>query len=287
MRKFSWQEAIIVGVLLLLTATRAVAMNADQLNNRIAEMLQISENMAQFSASGEQWVDKTRKTLLRLTGKIGVSEMIKLGTPAYRHIRDMTERGGIYILPELIAGELSKVAEYGGAELRFTDGSDRYAKRILIEAASFLPAEMVRRIPILEARTVIGRGWFRQYSLDRVFIKANNVKISLHELGHALEHSIGHLRLLRNEFYENRTQGNQLRRLNRFLLPFGYRPYEKYRAGLVSRYMGKEGGVELYSCGLEYVFFNSHDIWRRDPEMTKFILGTLIFYGISEGLRER
>ena len=43
--------------------------------------------------------------------------------------------------------------------------------------------------------------------------------------------------------------------------------------------MGKEGGAEIYGCGFEYVFFNSRDIWRRDPETTKFILGTLIFYG--------
>jgi hypothetical protein len=114
-------------------------------------------------------------------------------------------------------------------------------------------------------------------------IKTNSVKLSLHELGHALERSIGHLPLLRNEFYEERTRGNRLRRLSRGLIPFGYRPYEKYRAGFVYRYMGKEGGVELYSCGIEYVFFNCRDIWRRDPEVTKFILGTLIFYGNNKG----
>jgi len=274
MRKFVWREAIIAIALLFLTAGRAEAISAGQL----AEIPGISRDTALHS-TGEQWVDETRRTFRLLTEELGVADVIRLGTPAYLHIRNLAERVEMYIFPELIAGELSKVVEYGGAELKFDDRSDRYAKRTLIEAASFLPAEMVRRIPTLEARTVVGRGRFRQRSPDRVFIKTNSVRISLHELGHALERSIGRLRLLRNEFYENRTRGNQLRRLNRAFLPFGYRPYEKYRTGFVSRYMGKEGGVELFTCGLEYVFFNRHDIWRRDPEVTKFILGTLIFFG--------
>ena len=275
-RKIAWLWTIAVCALLSLAASRTEATSADQL----ADMLGISRDTASYSISGEKWVDETRKTLAKLTGKIGVPEMIKIGAPAYRHIRNLAEQGESFsVFPELVAGELSKVADYGDVRPKFDGKSERYAKRTLLKAASYVPVKIVRRIPILEARTVIGRGWFIQYSPDKAVIKTNGVKLSLHELGHAFEHSDGRLLRLREEFYENRTQGKALRKLNCFSLPFGYGPDEKYRAGFVDRYMGKEGGVEVYSCGLEYVFFNSRDIWHRDPEVTKFILGSLIFYG--------
>jgi hypothetical protein len=228
---------------------------------------------------GEKWVEETRERLRKLTGEVGVAELIRIGAPAYRQIMGLVERGRESAFPELVAGELSKVAEYGGAEPEFNGKSERYAKKALVKAASYLPAKVIQRIPALEARTVIGRSWFRHYDSGRVVIKVNNVKISLHELGHALEYSSGHLLRVRREFYENRTRGKSPGKLNCLNLPFSYEPDEEYRAGFVSRYMGKEGGVEVLSCGIEYVFFNSRDIWRRDPEVTKLILGILIFYG--------
>jgi len=275
MRKFVWREAIIAAVLIFLAATWAEATSAD----RVAEMLGITRNVPLQNTPGELWVGETRKTLQKFAGEVTVSDMIKTGAPIYRHIRALVERKEFDIYPELVAGELSKVTEYGDVNLKFDDNGDSYAKKTLVKAASYLPSEIVGCIPTLEAFTVIGRGLFLQYTSERAVIKTNGVKISLHELGHALEHSTGHLLLLRKEFYENRTRGKMTRKLRYPLFPFGYRSDEKYRAGFVDRYMGKEGGVELYSCGLEYVFFNRNDIWRRDPEATKFILGCLIFYG--------
>jgi len=243
----------------------------------IFALLFLAANQAE--ATGEKWVDETQKALHKLTEKIGVAEMIKIGSPAYKHIMGLAEPDPFNMSPELVAKELSKVVEYGGAGLKFDGKGERYAKKTLLKAASYLPAEVVRRVPAVEARTVIGRGLFRRYSPNRALIKTNDVKTSLHELGHALEYSTGHLLSLRKEFYEKRTQGKTLRNLSCFLIPFGYRPDEKYKAGFVDRYMGKENGVEVFSCGVEYVFFNRHDIWHRDPEATKFVLGSLIFYG--------
>ena len=207
--------------------------------------------------------------------------MIKVGTPVYHHIMSLMEPHEFNIFPELVAGELAKVAEYGVPELDFVNKSDRYAKITLLRAASYLPVKVVQRIPALEALTVIGRGWFYQYTNGRIVIKTNGVRISLHELGHVLEYSDDHLLLLRQEFYENRTRGNKLKKLGCGLSSFVYKSDERYRAGFVDRYMGKEDGVEVFSCGIEYVFFNRRDIWRRDPEVTQFILGSLIFYGID------
>ena len=268
-----FKYVVIAVALLLLAGNLTETASADQVTSSL-------------SAPGEEWVDKTRKTLHKTTGTIGVGDMIKIGAPAYYHIRGLAERGESFnIFPELVAGELSKVAEYGGVKPKFDSKGERSAKRTLIKAASYLPADVVRRIPAVEARTVIGRGRFRQYDSGRAVIKTNGVRLSLHELAHAFEYSDHHLLRLRKEFYDERTRGKKLRNLHFFLFPFGYGPDEKYKEGFVDRYMGKEGGVEVYSCGVEYVFFNRRSIWHRDPEATKFILGSLIFYGnhISSG----
>ena len=271
-RKFVW--CVIFALLFLATGQAGAA--------GVAQVPGTPEMSAttQYGVPGEKWVDETRKTLHKLSEKIGVAEVIKIGSPAYKHIMSLAEPIDPFnIFPELVAKELSKVVEYGGTKLKFDGKGERYAKKTLLKAASYLPTEAVRRVPAVDARTVVGRGLYRQYAPDRALIKTNNVKTSLHELGHALEYSSGHLLRLRKEFYEKRTQGKTLRNLSCFLIPFGYRPDEKYKAGFVDRYMGKENGVEVFSCGVEYVFFNRHDIWHRDPEATKFVLGSLIFYG--------
>ena len=272
-RIFAW--AILAGVWLA-AANQAGATSAAQ----TAEILGISIDKTSHSVSGERWVDETRKKLHKLTEEINLPDLIKLGTPAYHHIMNLAERGESFnVPPELVAGELSKVVECGGTKPRFDGKGERYARRTILEASSYLPTLMIERIPAIDARTVVGRGLFRKYASGRTLIKTNGVKTSLHELGHALEYSIDHLFRLRNEFYEERTRGKNLKNLHCALLPFGYRPDEKYKTGFVDRYMGKEGGAEVYSCGVEYVFFNRRDIWHRDPEVTKFILGSLIFYG--------
>ena len=275
-RKIAWRGAVLAAILLFLSAGLAEATTADQ----AARMLGISRDTVSYSSSGEEWVDETWKILHKSTEKIGVPEMIKIGAPLYYHIMSLAEREQSFaIFPELVAAELSKVAEYCEKKPKFDAKSERNAKRTLIKAASYLPSNVISRIPALEAYAVVGRGLFRQYACGRVVIKTTGVKISLHELGHVFERSADHLLRLRTELYESRTQGKPPKKLNPWRLPFGYRPDEEYRSGFVDRYMGKEGGVEVYSCGIEYVFFNNHDIWHRDPEVTKFILGSLIFYG--------
>ena len=127
-------------------------------------------------------------------------------------------------------------------------------------------------------------------------LRANTIRIALHELGHAWVFSLGRnhvLHRLRTEFYEERTRGEEARRLRTFgnalfTLGMGYSANERYRPGFVDAYMGKENGVELFGSGLEYVFFNRHDIWRGDPEVTKFILGSLIFCdGLEDAVEYR
>ena len=84
---------------------------------------------------------------------------------------------------------------------------------------------------------------------------------------------------LRSEFYERRTKGKKLRHLSRITNLYFYESQEKLRAGFVYPYIGKERGVELMSMGIECLMWNRFDIWNRDAELTKFLLGMLIFFG--------
>ncbi|MDR3279095.1 MAG: hypothetical protein LBT23_01155 [Synergistaceae bacterium] len=272
-------------------ARRSEARTADEL----ALMLGVSRDGVRRRRSAEKWVDETwlltyelskgSAELIQSDIRVNMHDIIKIGTPAYdRIIKAAQYCESFNISPELIASELSKVVEYGGAEL-FIDGeSDPRAKRTLKKASSWLPARIVRsinsRMKAIKAFYVIGRG-----RISGNTIRTNGLRTSLHELGHAWEYSDRRLLgNLKTEFYEHRTRNKKIRNLNNLgntilHFPFGYRAGEKYKAGFVDQYMGKADGVELYSCGIEYVFFNANDIWHRDPETTRFILGSLIFYG--------
>jgi len=251
---------------------------------------------------GERWIRETGKILSAFAGeepdsvdeeKISARDIVKIGTPLYGNIMQLTYDGGRFnFSPRLLAQELAKIVEYGEVTLTFEETSDAYAKRTIIKAASYLPIRMVEKItegiPGIDARAFLGRGLAR---LDDgcVTVKTNSVRTSLHELVHAWEYSHGNraARQLSKEFYAYRTNDQKLRNLRNFvnvvltlgLGGFSYGSNEKYMTGFVNAYMGKENGVEVYSSGMEYVFFDRFNIWQKDPEATKFILGSLIFWG--------
>jgi hypothetical protein len=247
----------------------------------------------------EGWVGETRKILAeiavpeeRTEREIGgglIISLISLGAPAYEHLLGRVSQESSYALtyftdgmPRIIVGELSKVVPFGGAPLEFDDSrSNNDAKKMLVEASGFLPTRWLERIVCLNherklTAKIASRG--RYYKGE---IKTNNLKTSLHELVHAYEdRPSANLEIkLRSEFYAQRTKGKKLRNLSRITNLYFYGPKEKFRAGFVYQYIGKERGVELTSMGIECLMWNRFDIWNRDVELTKFLLGMLIFFG--------
>jgi hypothetical protein len=244
------------------------------------------------------WVVKTQKTLeemdcLRgITGSgVGADRIMSLGAPAYDHLLSEVSEESSYALtfcadgmPRIIAAELSTVVPFGGVRLEFDDfRSSAYAKEMLVRASDFLPTRWLQRIVRRNrgrklTAEIASRGEYRGG-----MIRTNNLKTSLHELVHAYEDDPSAIleKGLRSEFYERRTRGKKLRNLGRVTNLYFYGPREKFRAGFVYRYIGKERGVELMSMGIECVMWNRFDIWNRDPELTKFLLGMLIFFGRS------
>jgi hypothetical protein len=231
---------------------------------------------------------------MRAEGKIGVDSIISLGTPAYAHLRGRVSEESSYALtffaeglPKIIAGTLSKAVPFGGVRLEFDDlRSSGLAAEMIAEASGFLPTRWLERIARLNRgrKLVVGIASRGQYRSGRIM--TNNLKTSFHELVHAYEGDPPkHLEnKLRSEFYERKTSGKgakKLRKLSRITNLYFYGHEEKFRAGFVCNYIGKERGVELMSMGLECLMWNRYNIWNRDPEMTKFLLGMMIFFGES------
>ncbi|MDR3254271.1 MAG: hypothetical protein LBT31_01715 [Synergistaceae bacterium] len=316
-----WRSAVFIAAMYALNviaplpglASGAVfAATADEL----AAELGVARSRSGVKMSAEAWAIRTRRMVEGLTGEgmdalygdcfglggdrgssvVCTDDILSIGAPVYEHVLETARHGDYFnVNPVIITAELSKIIDYGGVELAFHPDSDARAKYALSQAAQALPAQWVRdiksAIPQIIAKDTsrrASRGWFNGDT-----IRTKGAKLSIHELAHAWEYSVEPAVRLKREFYEQRTGGAELRHLGNIFefivsYPNNYRPEEKYRAGFVRRYMGKRGAAEVISCGLEYVFFNSGDIWFRDPEAVKFILGLLVFYGrqpvVSEAL---
>jgi hypothetical protein len=253
----------------------------------------------------DAWLDETGKILAETaargggvrhgssdyhdSGEVGVELIEAIGAPVYRHLLARVSEESSYALtffgdkmPRIIVGELSKMVPFGGVRLEFDDfRSDEYAMELLAEASEFLPARWLGWIKYLNRGQAIvaGRASRGRYSRGRV--EVNNLKTAVHELVHAYEDKpfVTLEDKLRLEFYERRTKGKKLRNLSRITNLYFYEKKEKYRAGFVYRYLGKERGEELMSEGIECLLWNRFDIWNRDPELTKYLLGMLIFFG--------
>jgi hypothetical protein len=246
----------------------------------------------------EGWAAKTRKTLAEMDclsgiegSEIGAGLIISLGTPAYEHLLGRISEESSYALtffadgmPRIITAELSKIVPFGGVRLEFDDfRSSAYAKEMLTGASDFLPTRWLERIVRRNSGRKLTAGIASRGEYRGGRIRTNNLKTALHELVHAYEDGLSSSleNRLRSEFYERRTRGKKLRNLSRITNLYFYGPKEKFRAGFVCQYIGKERGVELMSMGIECVMWNRFDIWNRDPELTKFLLGMLIFFGQS------
>ena len=247
------------------------------------------------AARADDWTIETEKILRELITSsddargISPEAIASLGEPPYYSLLPKVTEESSYALtffadgmPRIIVSELSKAIPFGGVSLDLDDsGTDGSAKYSLTAASEFLPNRWLREIASsygahgIRVRTS-PRGWYA-----RGRIATNGLKTSLHELVHAYEDKPfpGPERELKAAFYERRTKGKKLRNLSRITNLYFYGAKEKYRGGFVWQYLGKEHGEELLSAGIECVMWNRFDIWNRDPELVKFLLGMMIFFG--------
>jgi hypothetical protein len=271
-----------------------------------AACIALPANPACSEAKGGGWVRETEEILDGLIARRGEIQgagafeyhdgiwvspewIASLGDPAYRCLIGTVTLESSYALsffsdklPRVITGELSKAVPFGGVPLILDGtGTDGSAKAMLTQASAFLPSRWLGWIAYLNGGRGIAvrRSPRGEYRAGRIM--TNNLRTSLHELVHAYEDKpfASFERKLKLAFYDKRTEGKKLRRLGRITNLYFYGHGEQYRAGFIWPYLGKDGGAELMSAGLECLMWNRFDVWNRDPELVKFLLGLLIFFG--------
>lgn len=187
---------------------------------------------------------------------------------------------------ERILDILSRYRTFGSAPVGFTKASDAKAMKAVVEGYAYLPNDWVNN-------AMKGKVIYASIADERAFTKVIDartreisvpkgrfaIQYALHEWGHAME-DVPIVSALQHEFYTRRTFGFPIERLRNIYPLRGYDIHEKTRRDrFVDAYMGKLYGgrrYEIVSMGLEYVFFNPKEIWRKDPEYVKFILGLLL-----------
>lgn len=110
------------------------------------------------------------------------------------------------------------------------------------------------------------------------YSERDKMQTGLHELGHRFESIFPSLIQAEHDFYEYRTQGENLE----WLGP-GYGRHETTRRdNFVDPYMGKDysgRAYEIFSMGAESVLSSSYNIAEHDPEYLNFISGLLVTIG--------
>ena len=131
------------------------------------------------------------------------------------------------------------------------------------------------------------RGYYNKYS--NVLALAGDsdkakLQVAIHEVGHRMEDSVFGLAKFTNLFYEYRTNGEKSESLG-----IGYDSYELTKKdNFVDPYMGKDycskTDHELLSMGYEYMFDpydpgRFYDMYKKDPEMTEWLVGIITCVG--------
>lgn len=186
-------------------------------------------------------------------------------------------------LADAMAAEIGKYRELG-ATPSFVPRSNKAAKAFIEQASKWYPSDWMQEINAnggILAKSV-RRGYFRLTAMyHEIAVSGNGARTALHELGHAFERHFRSIDIER-EFYNRRTAGLPLERL-KDITNLRYDPKEVTRKDdFADPYMGKDykgRAYEVFSMGLEGVYFNDRDMWHKDPDCIKFMIGILLGVG--------
>lgn len=182
----------------------------------------------------------------------------------------------------------SKYRKLGLGDMKPTEllkaGRIAQRKRV-IEALDCYPQDWLRALSKTGPYEVIKirRGHFdaanKQIAINDTSSHSYAYTVAIHELGHGFEYSIQSLRMCEAQFFERRTQGCKLEKLNELFPMSGYDDHEvTYKDDFISPYMGKDYDgrfFELASMGFQYLFTEPKKL-AQDEDMLKFILGLLV-----------
>jgi hypothetical protein len=190
-------------------------------------------------------------------------------------------------LRDAIIPELSKYRKFGGTP-RFVKGSQKAAKLRIEEVSAYYPTAWLNQINsdggILAKGAARARGYHLRYPrYHKIALSSKGTlgenMTAHHEMAHAAEY-YSNVRGIEKQFYHRRTLGEPLEKLKDLMPGIGYRNDEVTKKDkFATPYMGKDykgRAYEVLSSAMEGVFYNRYDMWHKDPESIKMMIGVLL-----------
>ena len=213
------------------------------------------------------------KKLLNLVSTAKTEDdTVKIGAEI---IRRATENNTDYIT------QLKHFKAFGTtAPLVMQKGSSKYAKDEIQKALLFYPEnagnDIVKFFANVKAKKT-QRGYF-SYSRKEISISSRKT-VAVHELAHTLEHLHPWIVQAESDFYSRRTSGEALKSL-KSVTGLTYSSTEMTRTDkFIHPYIGKDYGGsawEIFSMGVEQVFFEKYSTKGVDKDFESFILGIIM-----------
>lgn len=114
---------------------------------------------------------------------------------------------------------------------------------------------------------------------EKVVMGNNTDHVVVHEMGHWLESQNHKVAVTARTFLQNRTRGEEAKPLADVTKNSFYRPEETTKVDrFINPYMGKrydDGGTEIISMGLEYIYKDPVIFRKADPEYFEFMIDVM------------
>lgn len=235
--------------------------------------------------TADAWKTKLRAEIPKTL--VSDIDAINLGDIAYDSLFSLVEKSNPVFLPDALLTELSQFRDFGG-DVKFVTGGDWLAEEFTRLGARRIPTDWIDRMnkyggiqAIMAPQTQgLNRGQMeRKLGHFVLTVDTNGAETAVHEFGHGLEWLYGS-KSIEKMFYDRRTAGNALESIKALTGVSAYKDTEMTRKdAFVSPYMGKDYGgsaYEIYSMGLQYLYYNRQNFWRADPEYVRFMIGILL-----------
>lgn len=242
--------------------------------DEVEESEQIRKDLAdEYSRLEEKrlQLEAEEKSLSRLEDRTLIDRKLDEITEQYRDIdeRLVKQREQLYVN--------SKGQKIPIDEERMLLGSAQQQKVVddgVKEFSKFVDKTLLKKKnPVAFESVPSGRSYYRPET-STIGVGDNYTGTIVHELGHWVEHSNPKIHKVLKEFFEKRTKGESLVKLQD-ILP-GYGPDEVTKVDrFIDAYMGKvyegKGSSELLSMGLQTFYENPGMFAQKDPEMFRLI----------------
>lgn len=243
-----------------------MAERIDELNRKMIEMAG-KDGFDQIKEEKERLFDKALESEARKIELRDKIRAIEKSNPASEALSEALK--GIRDIGGVTAKNVTEYADFQKYKTQI-----RMTKAKTVEAMNFYPSTWLQKSKedsaTLMPHWTTGRA---NYNPSGEIRFSSRLATNIHELAHRFEATVPGIKESEKEFYEKRTQGEELEWLGT-----GYKKTERTRKdNFVHPYMGKDYGgswYELFSMGAQYAFTEPEKL-ANDPEMESWVFGLL------------